>query len=74
MNKILEDLKMEIEGINRTQTEGILEVKNLVKQAETTETLFTDRIEEMEDRVSGTEDMNDKIDTLVKENVSLTNS
>lgn len=32
MNKTVEDLKMEIEEIKKTQTEGILETENLGKE------------------------------------------
>jgi len=31
MNKTLQDLKMEIEAIKKTQTEGILEMQNLAR-------------------------------------------
>ena len=32
-NKTIQDLRMEIEAIKKTQTEGILEIKNLGKAA-----------------------------------------
>jgi hypothetical protein len=41
MNKTVEDLKMEIEAINKTETEGILEMENLGKETETTEESIT---------------------------------
>lgn len=44
MNKSLRNLKMEIEAINKSQTEGILEIENLRKQTGNISTSITDRI------------------------------
>ena len=49
-NKTFQDLKMEIEAIKKTQTEGILEMENLVKRTETIDTSITNRIQEMKER------------------------
>jgi hypothetical protein len=43
MNKMVQDLKMEIEAIKKTQTEGILEMENLEKRTGTTDTSITTR-------------------------------
>ena len=43
-NKIVQDLKMEVEATKKTETEGIPEMKNLGIQIETTETSVTNRI------------------------------
>jgi hypothetical protein len=69
MNKCVQNIKMEIEAIKKTQTEGILEIENLGKRTGTTDASITSRIQEMEDRISGAEDMIKEIDASVKENV-----
>ena len=43
-NKTVPDLKMETEGMKKTQTEGILEMENLGKQTGTTDASITNRI------------------------------
>ena len=42
---------MEIEAIKKTQTEGILEMKNLGKRTETTDASITKRMQEMEENI-----------------------
>jgi chromosome segregation ATPase len=59
MNKMAQDLKMEIEAIKKTQMEAILEFENLGKRTRTTDTSITNRIQEM----SGIEDTVEEIDT-----------
>ena len=61
MNKTIQDLKMEIEAIKKTQVEATLEMENLGKRTGTTDASITNRIQEMEERISGIED----IDTSV---------
>ena len=51
--KKVQDLKIEIEAIKKTYTEGILEMENLGKRTGTTDTSITNRIQEMEERISG---------------------
>jgi hypothetical protein len=48
-NKIVQDLKMEIEVLKTTQTVEILEMKSLGKQTGTKDTNITNRIQEMEE-------------------------
>ena len=43
MNKTVQDLKMEIEAIKKTQSEGILEMKNLWKRTGTIHTSITNK-------------------------------
>ena len=50
MNKTVQDLKMEIEAIKKTQTEEILEMENLGKITGTTD-VSTNWIKEMEERI-----------------------
>ena len=44
MNKTFQDLKIEIESVRKTQTEGILNMKNLGMQRGTTEESFMNTI------------------------------
>jgi hypothetical protein len=57
---------MEIEAIKKTETEAILEMENLGKRTGTTDTRITNRISEIEYRISGREDMIEELDTSNK--------
>jgi hypothetical protein len=52
INKSHQDLKMETKEIKKSQTGGILEMENLEKKTETTDESITNRIQEMEERIS----------------------
>jgi hypothetical protein len=67
MNKRTQDLKVEIE-IRNGEMEATLKMKNLGKGTGTTDASFTNRIQEMIERISGVEDIIRDIGTLVKEN------
>jgi hypothetical protein len=47
VNKTVQNVKIEIEAIKKTQTEAILEMENLVKRMGTTEISITCRIQKM---------------------------
>jgi predicted nucleic acid-binding Zn-ribbon protein len=68
MNKSVQDLKMEIEVIKKRQMEATPEMGNLGKSTGTTDTRINNRIQEIEERISGAEDTIENIDTTVKEN------
>jgi hypothetical protein len=68
LNKTTWDLKMEIETIKKSQRETILEIENLRKRPGVIDASITNRIQEIEERISGTEDTIENIDTTVKEN------
>ena len=68
MNKTIQDLKMEIETINKLQRETTLELENLGKRSGVIDASITNRIQEIEERISGAEDTIENIDTTVKEN------
>lgn len=53
--KQFKTLKMEIKTIKKTETEGKLEMENIGKQKRTWVTSITDRMQEREERNSGTE-------------------
>ena len=57
---------MEIETINKSQTETTLEIENLGKRSEIMNASITNRIQEMEERVSGADDSIENIDTTIK--------
>ena len=64
----VQDLKTEMEAMKKTQTEGWLDMENLGKWTETTETSITNRIQEIEEQISDSEDTIEKINALIKEN------
>jgi hypothetical protein len=55
-NKIIEDLKLEVEIIKKTQRETTLEIETLGKKSGTIDVSIRNRIKEMEERISGAED------------------
>ncbi|ERE67187.1 GTPase IMAP family member 3-like protein [Cricetulus griseus] len=69
LKETVQDLKTEIETKKKTQTEGMLEKEKLSKQSGTTDASITNRIQEMEDRISDTEDKLEEIDSSTKENL-----
>ena len=59
---------MEIETIKKTQREMTLEIEKLGKRSRVIDASITNRIQEIEERISGAEDTIENIDTTVKEN------
>jgi predicted nucleic acid-binding Zn-ribbon protein len=68
LNKTIQDLKMEVVTMKKSQTETTLEIENLGKKSGAIDASITNRIQEMEERLSGTEDTIENIDTTIKEN------
>jgi hypothetical protein len=68
LNKPIYDLKMEIVTIKKSQRETILEIENLGKRSGIIDTGITNRVQEIQERISGAEDTIENIDTTVKEN------
>ena len=62
-------MKSKTEAIKKTQTEGIQEMENLGKQTWTTDASIPNRIQEMEERISGIDDAIEEMGSSVKENV-----
>ena len=56
MNKIVQDLKMEVEVIKKRTIEATLEIENVGKRIGTADKSITDRIREMQKRMPGLED------------------
>jgi hypothetical protein len=59
---------VEIETIKKSQRETTLEIENPGKRSGVIDMSITDRIQKIEERISGAEDSIKSIDTTVKEN------
>ena len=59
---------MEIEIIKKSQRETTLELESLGKRSWVIDASITNRIQEIEERISGAEDTIENIDTTIKEN------
>jgi chromosome segregation ATPase len=68
LNKTIQDLKMEVDTIKKTQSEAMLEIETLGKKSGTMDTSFSNRIQEMEERISDAEDYIENMGTTIKEN------
>jgi chromosome segregation ATPase len=68
MNKTILALKSEIDTIKKTQNEATLQIETLAKKSGNIDTSIRNRIQEMEERISGAEDSIENIDTTIKEN------
>jgi len=68
LNKTIQDLKIEIETIKKSQKMTILEIENLGKRSGIIDASITNRIQEIEEGISGAEDTIENVDTTVKEN------
>jgi prefoldin subunit 5 len=55
LNKTIKDLKMKVETIKKSQRETTLEIENLGKRSGARDARITNRIQEREERISGTE-------------------
>jgi chromosome segregation ATPase len=67
LNKTIQDLKMEVETIKKSQRKTTLEIEHLGKRSEVIDASTTNRIQEIEERILGAEDTIENIDTIVKE-------
>ena len=68
LNKTIQDLKREVDTIKKTQSEATLEIETLGKKSGTIHASISNRIQEMEERISGAEDSIENIGTTIKEN------
>jgi hypothetical protein len=68
LNKIIQDLKREVETIKKTQRERTLKIETLGKKSGTIDASISNRIQEMEEIIPGAEDSIDNMDTEIKEN------
>ena len=56
MNKPILDLKREVDRIKKIQSEATLEIETLGKKSGTIDASISNRIQDMEERISGAED------------------
>jgi predicted nucleic acid-binding Zn-ribbon protein len=68
MNKTILELKREVDTIKKTQSEATLEIETLGKKSGTIVGNINNRIQEIEERISGAEDSIENISTTIKEN------
>jgi hypothetical protein len=68
LNKTIQDLKMEVETIKKSQRETTLAVEILGKKSRTIDASISNIIQEMEERISGAEDYIENMGTTIKEN------
>ena len=68
MNKTIQYLKMEVQTIKKSQKETTLGIENLRKRKRVIDASITNRIQEIEDIISGAEDTIENIDRTIKEN------
>jgi predicted nucleic acid-binding Zn-ribbon protein len=68
LNKTIQDIKRKVDTIKKTQSEATLEIETLGKKSVTIDASISNRIQEMEEKISGAEDSIENIDTTIKEN------
>jgi chaperonin cofactor prefoldin len=68
LNKTIQDVKIKVETIKKTQREITLKIEILGKKSGVTDASITNRIQEMEERISDAEDSKQNMDTRIKEN------
>ena len=62
----MQDLKIDVETIKKSQRETTLEIENLRKMSGAIDANITNRIQEIEERISGAEDTKENIDKKKK--------
>jgi chromosome segregation ATPase len=67
LNKTIQDLKMEVETMKKSQRETTLETENLEERTGVIDLSNTNRIQEIEGKISGKEAAIENNDTTVKE-------
>ena len=73
MNKTIQDLKTEVESIQKSQRKTTLDIENIGKRPGVIDSSITNKVKEIEKRISGAEDTIENIDTIVKENIQTQN-
>jgi chromosome segregation ATPase len=69
LNKTIQDLKMEVETMKKSQRETTLKIENLENKSGANDASITNRVQEIKERISGAEDTIENIGTTIKENV-----
>jgi phage-related protein len=68
LNKTIQDIKREVDTIKKTHSEATLDIETLGKKSGTIDAIMSNRIQEVEERISGAEDSTENICTTIKEN------
>ena len=68
LNKTIQDLKNGNRNDIEITKQALLEIENLGKISGVINASITNRLQEIEERISGTEDIIENIDTTVKQN------
>jgi predicted RNase H-like nuclease (RuvC/YqgF family) len=68
LNKTIQDLKKEVKTMKKTQRETTQGIETLGKKSGTIDVSISNKIQEMEERISGAEDSIWNMDTKIKEN------
>ena len=68
MNKTILEIKREVDTMKKTQSVATLEIETLGKKSGTIDVSISNRIKDMEERISGAEDSLENIGTTIKEN------
>ena len=67
MNKTTQDLKIEVEIIKKSQRKTTLNIEKLGKKSGVIDASINNRIQEVEERISDSEDTIESIGTTIKE-------
>jgi hypothetical protein len=73
LNKTIQDLKMEVETIKKSQRETTLKIEILGKKSGTIDASISNKIQEMKEKITGAEDSIENIGTTIKENAKCKN-
>jgi hypothetical protein len=69
LNKTIQDeKKMEVETVKKSESETTLEIKNLGKRSGVIDVSISNRIQEIEKRISGAKDNRENMGIIVKAN------
>ena len=68
LNKTIQDLKLEIETIRKSQRGLTLELENLGKRSGVIDASITNKIQKIEEKILSVEDTIENTYTIVKEN------
>jgi hypothetical protein len=67
-NKTIQDQKGAVQTIMKTQSEKTLEIETLGKKSGTIDASISNKIQEIEERISGAEDTIENMGTTIKQN------
>jgi predicted nucleic acid-binding Zn-ribbon protein len=74
LNKTIQDLKMEVKTVKKSQRDTTLKIESLEKKSGAKDASINNRIQEVEERISGAKDSIENIDTQSKKMQNAKNS